>query len=55
VGSDEEDVARRQAYEQELINAMFESLQRRLEFEADIQTSPSNLPRTLLPQDATRT
>ena len=54
-GSDEEDVARRQAYEQELINAMFESLQRRLEFEADIQTSPSNLPRTLLPQDATRT
>jgi hypothetical protein len=31
-GSDEEDVARRQAYEQELINAMFESLQRRHEF-----------------------
>jgi hypothetical protein len=31
-GSDEEDTARREAYEQELINAMFESLQRRQEF-----------------------
>jgi hypothetical protein len=31
-GSEREDAARRQAYEQELINAMFESLQRRHEF-----------------------
>jgi hypothetical protein len=30
-GSDEEDAARREAYEQALINAMFESLQRRQE------------------------
>jgi len=53
--SAEADAARRLAFDQELINAMSESLRHRHGFEADIQTKPPKMPRTALPQDATRT
>jgi hypothetical protein len=49
VGSDEEETTRRTAYEQELINAVSESLRHRHGFEADIQTKPPNVARTVLP------